>query len=476
MHRNATIGLAGFFSALRLDRVPPAIQHEGKRLILDTLGCLDAGARSELGGLCRSLAELFGGEGTATVAGAGDGRSLLGAAYANGRMANCMDFDETFPLGVHFGVGAVTAALAVGETEGLNGSQVLLAAIAGYELGARVAMAVGPMAKVGDDGAVDYADVWGVAAPVVMAAVGAAAKGLGLDAETTAQAYGIAGSNAPLPAGHKWATSVHLPDSKYCDAGWCTVTGVFAALSAARNATGFTTILDGDRGLARMCGAAAGDPAALTRGLGEKWLLADITYKPWPCCRFTHYPLTAFSRLIESHGLQADEVEQVIVRTGPLAASERFTNPRPLGFVDRQYSYPHLMAMAALAVPPGEWLDVRWADDPRVGTFKSRVRVERHARGDDVWRLMEGGQFRGMPGGVSVRARGRVLEADTDYALGDPWTPETLFDDARLFGKFRDLMAGDIGASMIEAVFGLEDLATVTPLMALLRVDRKKEQ
>jgi len=468
--------LAGFFGTLRLDQIPPSIQREGKRLILDTLGCLDAGARSELGGLCRSLAELFGGEGTATVAGAGDGRSLLAAAYANGRMANCMDFDETFPLGVHFGVGAVTAALAVGEAEGLRGSEVLLAAIAGYELGARVAMAIGPMARVEDEKAVDYADVWGVAAPVVMAAAGAAAKGLGLDADTTTQAYGIAGSNAPLPVGHKWATSVHLPDCKYCDAGWCTVSGVFAALSAARNATGFATILDGDRGLARMCGAAAGNPAALTRGLGEKWLLADITYKPWPCCRFTHYPLTAFARLIETHGLQADEIEQAVVRTGPLAASERFTNPQPLTFVDRQYSYPHLMAMAALAVPPGEWLDVRWADDPRVGAFKHNVKVERHRRGDEVWRMMEGGQFRGMPGGVSVRANGRTFEADADFALGDPWTSETRFDDTRLFGKFRALVADDIGARMIEAVSDLENLSAVTPLMAPLRANRHKGQ
>ena len=90
--------------------------------------------------------------------------------------------------------------------------------------------------------------------------------------------------------------------------------------------------------------------------------------------------------------------------------------------------------------------------------------------------MMEGGQFRGMPGGVSVRANGRTFEADADFALGDPWTSETRFDDTRLFGKFRALVADDIGARMIEAVSDLENLSAVTPLMAPLRANRHKGQ
>lgn len=460
----ATHTLARYFSTLSLEEVPPSIQWEAKRLILDTLGCLAAGARTELGVLSRRLAEALGRGDEATVAGAPGRHTMLAAAYANGRIANGMDFDETFPVGVHFGVGAVTAALAVGEARNLSGRDVLLAAITGYEVGARIAVAIGPMVLVENGKVVGYPDVWGVAAPVVMAAAGA--KRFGLGPETTVHAYGLAGSNAPVPAGHKWAIAVDLPNCKYCDAGWCTHAGLFAALSAELGSTGFDTILDGDRGFLRMCAATRSADQALQKDLGKRWLVADITYKPWPSCRWTHYPLTAFCRLLEAENLQAQEIDEVVVRTSPLAASRRFTNPDPVGFVSRQYSHPHLLAMAALRVPVGpDWLSEEWARDPRTIAFKSKVRVELHPRAEDMARHFEHGQIRRMPGGVVIRTRGRTFSADADYALGDPWDEDTRFTDARLVAKFRDLVGMPTADGLIDAVFRLDTLPSITPLM-----------
>lgn len=376
-------------------------------LILDTLGGLMAATRTEIAPLAHALAALFGRGEEASVAGAPGRSSLLGAAYANGRLANAMDFDETFPVGVHFGVGAVAAA-------------------------------------------------------------GATAKALGFDAKLTAEAIGLAGSNAPLPVGHKWAVAVDLPNCKYCDSGWCTLAGVFAALSAGLGSTGFTDILDGDNGLLRMCGVARGKPALMLKDVGRRWMLEDLTYRPWPSCRWTHYPLTVLDRLLTAHRLTADDVEAVLVLTSPLANSRRFTHPAPTTFAGRQFSYPHLVAMMLLGVPGGpDWLDARIAGDPRVAAMRAKVRVELHPLGDNFAKTLERGQMRTMPGGVRVRTKDGTLAADTDYALGDPWDAATRWGDAEVRAKFHRLTARPDAEKIAGDIFAIETLPSLAPVVGL---------
>jgi hypothetical protein len=56
---------------------------------------------------------------------------------------------------------------------------------------------------------------------------------------------------------------------------------------------------------------------------------------------------------------------------------------------------------------------------------------------------MTGGQWRGVPGGVDVHARGQVFSATADHSLGDPWTPSTHFSDAQLIAKFNVMVGLD---------------------------------
>ena len=465
------MSLAVFLSDLQLDDVPPDLQQEGKRLLLDTIGCLVAGAETEIGPLVTGLGRLFGSQPEATVVGASERQSLLAAVYANGRIANAMDFDETFPVGVHFGVGAVIAALALGETRRLHGRDVLLATIAGYELGGRVASAIGPMVHIENGAVTGYPAVWGVGAPVVVAAAAASAKSLSLDADLFAQAIGLAVSNAPLPVGAQWSNAVHLPNCKYCDAGWCAVAGVFGALSAQRGSTGFEAVLDGDQGLVRMYGADAEGNGHLAHGLGSHWMLSDITYKPWPSCRFTHYPMTALSRLLSRSPLEPDEIQEIVVETSPLAQSERFTNPSPRTFASRQFSYPHLIAMMIAEVAPGSaWLDEGLAASPEVERIKQKVRIVPHPRGGEFAKDFERNQMRTLPGGVTiVKTNGETLREDADFALGDPWDDTTRFGDAEVVEKFRDLVDHPQREAAIEAVMTLERQPSLAPVVELLR-------
>lgn len=129
--------LASFFAELRWDSVPDCVGAEAKRVILDTLGCIVAASASEFGPMVREVASLFG----ATTS---DRQTMLGASYAYGRFANLMDLDESIALGYHFGPSAVAAALAIGQARQISGKEFVLAVVAGYELGARIAEAMGP--------------------------------------------------------------------------------------------------------------------------------------------------------------------------------------------------------------------------------------------------------------------------------------------------------------------------------------------
>jgi 2-methylcitrate dehydratase PrpD len=176
MMRTATRVLSAHVSGLSLEAVPEHVRHEAKRLVLDTLGCLIAGVGCEIGSIASAMAAWFGGQSRATIAGAQARGSVLGAIYANARTANALDFDETFPVGAHFGSAGVVAALALAEELGLSGPEMLLAAIAGYEFAGRVASYIGPVVHIDSGRVVGFPDVWGVAAPVVFAAAAATAK------------------------------------------------------------------------------------------------------------------------------------------------------------------------------------------------------------------------------------------------------------------------------------------------------------
>jgi 2-methylcitrate dehydratase PrpD len=471
---SATALMAEFFSELELADVPDRVVHEAERLVLDTLACLLAGADSEIAPVVRQAAQLFGAGNVAQIAGEAGRSSLLAAVYANGRLANALDFDETFPVGAHFGVGAVAAALGMAQAYGLSGREFLNCVVVGYELGGRVASYLGPVANVVDGRVTGFPDVWGVAAPVVMAAAAAAARARKLDAGLFAESIGLAISNAPLPVGAKWSSAVDLPNCKYCDAGWCAITGVFGALSAEGGSTGFTRILDGADGLARMYGGRA-DEQWLLKALGIQWMLDDVTYKPWPTCRFTHYPLTALERLLADLTIAPERVDEIVVETGPLAASERFANPAPRTFAARQFSYPHMVAMRILNVPAGpRWLDAGMVDHPAAQALKRRIRIEPHPRGHEFASSFVRNQIRTMPGGIRIKTKGRWHRAESDFALGDPWDEQTRFTDEDLFAKTNALIGEPRAGRLIDLVMRLENTHEMDALSELLAAEARE--
>src|SRR6185295_16937162 len=262
------------------------------------------------------------------------------AALANGAAAHALEMDDTHNGGsIHLGASVFPAALAAAELRDAPGATVLRAAVAGYEVAARLAMAVDPAAHyrrgfhpTGTCGA------FGAAA--------AAGAMLGLDEPALAAALGIAGSQAAgsmeFLADGAWTKRFHP--------GWAASAGLHAAALARAGFKAPATIIEGRFGF--LHGYSDGSD---TRPLLEPdgYELCRTSIKPHACCRYMQGPIDATLALRARHDLRAADVEQVEV--GMLAAGFAIVcepaevKQRPATQVDLQFSLPFGIALALVA-------------------------------------------------------------------------------------------------------------------------------
>ena len=136
------------------------------------------------------------------------------------------------------------------------------------------------------------------------AAAAAGAKLMGLDAEATARALSIAGSqSAGLRENFGTMT-------KPFHAGRAAESGVVAAQFAALGWTATDKILEAPRGFFRAAGGGY-DAGAIVGKLGAPWTFAEpgISIKPHPSGSLTHPGMTEMLRLIRENDIRAGDVE-----------------------------------------------------------------------------------------------------------------------------------------------------------------------
>lgn len=436
--------LADFVVKTRFDDLPSVVVTESKRLLLDTVGCALGAVGTESGRIALAYAGALGGNPDATVLGKTQRSSVTAAAYANARLANVLDADDTFPTSTHFGNATVFSALALAELYRSSGRDLLTAVAVGFDVGARIGSWMGAPMQIENGKVIGWNELGGPAATITWAAIGASTSIAGLDGNQANHAFGIGGSNSPQPTLRKWAESVAQPMYKYADAGWCAETGVSAALLARLGSTGFKDILDGDNAFWKFYGSPTHDDEALLAGLGHDWQILNTTYKPWPCCRWIHHPLTAFTQLRAKHELRPEEIERVVVRANPFALTSIFREQQPGDPLSAEFSHAHAIAAVAYDLPAGPgWYERETMSDERIAAFRGRVDVVPEPTSSNIAEWMTGGQWRGVPGGVDIHARGQVFSATADHSFGDPWTPETLFSDEQIYSKFNVMIGLD---------------------------------
>jgi 2-methylcitrate dehydratase PrpD len=292
------------------------------------------------------------------------------------------------------------AALAMAQALGKSGRDLLVACVAGYEVGIRVGEYLGRS---------HYKIFHTTGTAGSLAAAAAVGRLLGLSADAMLHAFGSAGTQA---AG-LWEFLRDAADSKQLHTAHAASTGLAAACLAAEGLTGAAHILEGPQGMAAGMSKDA-DPARLVDQLGRRWATAETSFKYHASCRHTHPAADALLAVLRDHGLGADDIEQVtaLVHQGAIDVLGPVTDPQTVH--QSKFSMGTVLAVAAIHGHAGLGeFDADWRT-ARVVALRDRVRMVLDPEVDGAYPAR-------WIGKVEVTTKdGRRLTGRVDEPKGDP--------------------------------------------------------
>jgi len=418
--------LASFCHNLRYENLPPEVVDRTKYFFLDYLGVAVRGSLSDSSEPVYRLSADLGGGGKATVLGRAEKVTFPYAALANGTSAHSIELDDTHQGGsIHLGVSVFSAALAVAERIGASGKDFITASVAGFDVAARLAMALRPKEHY-TRGFHPTATCGTFGSAVV------AAKLLGVGESQLASALGIAGSQAAgsmefLTDG-AWTKRLHP--------GWAAFSGIHAALLAREGFIGPTTIIEGKDGFLKAYSSHA-DPRKITDGLGSDFQILQTAVKPHSCCRYTQAPIDATLQLVNAHNLQPQDIQHITIgmlETGiPVICEPAERKRQPLGIVDAQFSLPFGIAVALIKRRAGlEEFSRPMLNDALVQELMAKVGYVHDPE-------LEKNYPREWPAWVRASLKnGREVFAHVRFPKGDPENPLSWEE---LIEKYRGLTA-----------------------------------
>jgi 2-methylcitrate dehydratase PrpD len=141
-----TSRIADFVSSLRYDDIPAEVIERIKLLILDSFGCAIYGTVLPWSRILLETLETVDATRDCAVWGTARRLSAPHAALVNGTLVQSFELDDVHRVGVlHVGSVTLPALSAVAELrKNLTGRDFLRCAVAGYEIGPRVGMCMGP--------------------------------------------------------------------------------------------------------------------------------------------------------------------------------------------------------------------------------------------------------------------------------------------------------------------------------------------
>lgn len=357
-----TADAAAWTARLRADDISASAVERAKHALLDVIGCGIAGQEEPLSGILRDeLLDETGGP--CTVVASGRRARLHDAALINGAAMHALDYDDVNRrLHGHPTTCIAPAVLALAEQRGSSGADVLTSFVAGTE----VACALGEMCDEGHYEA-------GFHATGTMGTFGAAAacaRLMGLDEAATANALGLAASQASgLKANFGTMT-------KPFHAGKAAMNGLLAARLAARGFTASDQAIEGAHGFAQAQSPGF-DGGPIRPRADAPFAVEQMLYKYHAACFLTHSTLNVIRALCEEHGIGLDDVEKANLKIRSTHLSVCCI-PEPATGLEIKFSIAHLAAMGldgADTAALGTYSDAN-ANDPRYAQARRRVQLE----------------------------------------------------------------------------------------------------
>lgn len=443
------VKLSGYMAAAARKPLPAAVVEKTKHHVADTIAAIVSGAKLLPGETAIRFVRSQGGVKEATVMGTKLVTSAIHAAFANGMSAHADETDDSHQAGLfHPGCGVVSAAWATAERLGSSGKDLIRAVALGYDIGARINMALGGVKFLhAGHSSHTFGSLFGGAA-----AAGALVR---LDAKhmrhllayTAQQASGIS----------CWMRDPDHIEKAFDFGGMPSRNAVYAATMVEQ---GFTGVEDPFSGTRNFWMAYDGnvDTSHVTRELGKTYEIMRSNIKKWSVGSPIQPALDAVSNLIAKHGVTAGEVERILVQVQD--SESDIVNNRSMPDICMQHMIAVMLLDGKVTFESSH--DVKRMKDKAVVALRKRIEYKGSAE------LTRTG---GRQAIVELWLKdGRHLRHHTPVVQGAWENPMTRKDvDEKCF----DLIAGVVGArkarSLLDNIWRLDRLPSVRPLRPLLQ-------
>ncbi len=435
--------MAQFALGLTYERAPQDAAHEAKRFLLDSVGCALAALDHEDMQQAHSYIRELGGNKQATVIGHGTKTNIADAALMNALLIRAMDYNDIYwkqdpshPSDI------IPAALAPAEWRGRSGKELLVGILIAYELEMRLCLAAEPgVREVG----------WHHATLTQFASPFVAGRMLGLSEDQLVAACGISGSSHFTLGG---VVAGHLTNMKNTADPMATEAGVRAALLASTGYSGPVELFEGKEGVFQVVKNVRWNPAAMTDGLGERFLITECGYKAFPTEALTHQPITALLEAMAENHVEPGSVSEIVVRTTTRGA-DILSDPSkydPKTKETADHSLPYCIAVAAAKgnVLPSDF-EEKTLFDPLVRSFLPKIKVIADPEIDALFPKVK----RAI---VTVTTLGgATFTRQEDFAKGSPERPLSDDDVVETFrSNAEHAMSSKAMDRIVDATFDLE--------------------
>jgi 2-methylcitrate dehydratase len=425
--------VAGWACSLKYEDLSPEAIEAAKLFWFDSIGCALGGSQQDdakillkhyraMSATADSSRGEGGGNGKATAFVSGFKTNPVDAAFLNGHMIRAMDYNDIYwKADPCHPSDLIAAPLALCESEGLSGKDLILATIIAYEIEMR-------LCEIGRPGVREYgwhhATLSGFAAPV------AAGRVLNLTAEQIVSAIGISASRTFCPGA---VTAGKLTNMKNTVDPWAGRMGAESALLARQGFSGPEHIIDGKEGLFAVFSHVQykGQPASFD---GEG-LVKDLPTSPKSHCRIlycgmksfpiealSHSPLTAMMKTVRENNIKAGDVKEIKVEVIARAA-DILGDPhkyRPTSKETADHSLPYCMAVGLVdgMVTPLQFREERVRDQSLI-PIMDKIKVVANEEFEALFPKFQ-------PSRVTITTNaGKQYSTRVDVPKGDPRDPMT---------------------------------------------------
>src|SRR3954447_18529178 len=358
--KDLTRTLAERASAVSYDALPETARALARQCVLDYYGVALAGADDPLVAILLDELAEAGGNPQASLIGHSARLPALSAALVNGAMGHALDYDDVnLAMPGHPSVAILPGLLALAAPRRSSGRDVIAAFVAGYEAACRIGSAMAP----------GHYDLGFHATGTVgcLGAAAACARLLGLDTEATAQALGIAGTQA---AGLK---SQFGTMCKPFHAGKASHNGLLAARLAARGFSSRPDLIECEQGFALTHGPDFRPEKALAEPRSGFHILANL-FKYHAACYLTHGPIETARAVRDKHGVAREQIARITLKLD--RSTDRVCNiPAPADGLEAKFSLRQTVAMALAGIDTASLgtYSAATANDPDLMALREKV-------------------------------------------------------------------------------------------------------